>query len=733
MSLSGTVMILILFSIRSLVKQAFSKSWQYYVWLLVLVRLLVPISPDFGLFNIMFEQNQNTIQNAEAITQSENFYDPYMDYAIPSEVDNMYGTDKVSVNRTADNATENTAAKNDDVNLPNTFEGDNLNTSIEPVDASVNRSSKLVSGLTIAGMVWIIGVVLLFLRKGKQYRTFIKAIHHSSEPVVDQRSISIYRQMAKKLHIRRVPRLFVSYSVQAPMLIGLLRPTIYVTEKTIRMEQESLSFVLQHELTHYKRHDILYKWFCEFVLIIHWFNPFIHLMCKHVNELCEISCDEAIARDLGKAEKLIYGNVLLQAAEDHLVYRRSVLSTTLYEDKKSLKERLAAICQANHKSYKVKLVAVLTTMVLCIAAICLGTYSASQTNRSSNEDENSKQTSKITKLIMKDIASGFISDIVDNTNDLPSEVISNVIDNTEDLPSGVISDVVDNTEDMASEVVSDIMDETWYGEDVLDHINYSEDNYSEINLSGLDQDNSLKNDFMDKVLNIHKSTKGKSIIKNVKPEKASVDIDCGNISIGYNSGNTVQINVRYEARSNTREVADDILAESKLQANVIDGCLDVRVVKKGTDQNIWDYLEEKYGNGNYSLSANLDILLPSSVNEFDTNTCVGNIYLKSLSGRINAMTEVGNLLVEDATFKGDCKLRSEIGTINCKLGKEDIADSKVALSCEVGDIYINSNGNKYTIENSSIDDYVTSSKEILVDKICRLVAETSVGNIRISD
>ena len=48
-SLSASVIIAVLFLCRPLWKRRFSKSWQYYIWLLAVMRLLIPLSPAPGM------------------------------------------------------------------------------------------------------------------------------------------------------------------------------------------------------------------------------------------------------------------------------------------------------------------------------------------------------------------------------------------------------------------------------------------------------------------------------------------------------------------------------------------------------------------------------------------------------------------------------------------------------------------------------------------------------------
>ena len=67
MSLSGSILILLIILFRPIFKERFSKSWQYYVWLVVILRLLIPFSPEFGLVNSLFD---GSIQNSGVIAQS---------------------------------------------------------------------------------------------------------------------------------------------------------------------------------------------------------------------------------------------------------------------------------------------------------------------------------------------------------------------------------------------------------------------------------------------------------------------------------------------------------------------------------------------------------------------------------------------------------------------------------------------------------------------------------------
>ena len=56
MSVSGSLLILILLLGRPLYQNKFSKSWQYYIWLVVIARLLLPFTTEVGPVGALFGQ-----------------------------------------------------------------------------------------------------------------------------------------------------------------------------------------------------------------------------------------------------------------------------------------------------------------------------------------------------------------------------------------------------------------------------------------------------------------------------------------------------------------------------------------------------------------------------------------------------------------------------------------------------------------------------------------------------
>lgn len=349
MSISGSALILLLMLLKPFFKERFSKAWQYYIWIVVLIRLLLPFTPEFGLTNDLF--HTKAVQNV----------------ILPKS------------NSSANTEVGNSASDNS-VTHPQEDQYQTAPSKTSPVQKSNSQNP-----WEIACFLWVTGIILLLSYKIIQYIHFTSLIRNSSEPVADQRILKLFHKVKNELGLKRGPRLFYSTKVASPMLIGLVKPTIYLTDAAMRMGDNNLSYVLRHELMHYKRYDLYYKWSCELTLTIHWFNPFAYLMGRQINSQCEVSCDEALTKNLNQEEKLVYGNMLLNAAADNVSFRSRVLSTTLYEDKKSLKERILSIMTSKRKSKRTIVVSIITAILLCTAAFLLGAYTAKNTGKAAED------------------------------------------------------------------------------------------------------------------------------------------------------------------------------------------------------------------------------------------------------------------------------------------------------------------------------------------------------------
>ncbi|MDE6889433.1 MAG: M56 family metallopeptidase [Eubacterium sp.] len=109
-------------------------------------------------------------------------------------------------------------------------------------------------------------------------------------------------------HIKGCVGLCTNSLISSPLLIGILKPCIVLPASDQYLTAEVFHYSVLHELIHYKRADLIYKWLIQFTLCLHWFNPFLYLVEREIRQLCELSCDEAVIKNLDSAERKAYGS-----------------------------------------------------------------------------------------------------------------------------------------------------------------------------------------------------------------------------------------------------------------------------------------------------------------------------------------------------------------------------------------------------------------------------------------
>ena len=100
-------------------------------------------------------------------------------------------------------------------------------------------------------------------------------------------------------------------AVGSPFIMGILRPKIYIPT---RMDPESRRLILCHERSHLRRGDHIVKPICWLILAVHWFNPAAWAAFLLLSRDIEVACDELVLRQLGSRVKADYSSVLLGMA-----------------------------------------------------------------------------------------------------------------------------------------------------------------------------------------------------------------------------------------------------------------------------------------------------------------------------------------------------------------------------------------------------------------------------------
>ena len=193
----------------------------------------------------------------------------------------------------------------------------------------------LVFGLL--GIVWICGLITVINSNCQRNAAVSRLLKENKD---------ISRRDCQKLFLeyqKRFPKAGLSFyhnhTLCSPVSVRrgkknlILFPDKSYTEKELRI-------ILEHETNHIMAKDLCWRMFGVVILCIHWFNPVLYLIDRKMNMDCELSCDEAILGMLTQQGRRMYGNVLLDIAEQNAADMKSVLTTTFITGNSELKRRL---------------------------------------------------------------------------------------------------------------------------------------------------------------------------------------------------------------------------------------------------------------------------------------------------------------------------------------------------------------------------------------------------------
>lgn len=166
--------------------------------------------------------------------------------------------------------------------------------------------SKSIRIYDLIGYIWLAGMCVFILAALVSYIIFLIRSRKNS---VSSEESQVLREVRNTLKIKRPIKMRLSKEISSPMLVGTVKPTIYLPCKPL--DEDRLRMIFLHELTHYKRGDLLYKWLSLFVNAVHWFNPLAYLLSANINEACEVSCDMAVTEGMTKEEQNFYMGTIL--------------------------------------------------------------------------------------------------------------------------------------------------------------------------------------------------------------------------------------------------------------------------------------------------------------------------------------------------------------------------------------------------------------------------------------
>ena len=278
-TMKGSLMILLVAAIHWLIGSRVDARWRHLLWVVVLLRLVMPDVPSSrcSVFNLLPAQEPVVLVARAALMQPP-----------PAPV----------VRELAERGVI-------------TF-----------------GTSPVLRAMRWAFWIWLAGAAFFALRM------LIASIRaHRALRSADRRSSGAGSLPIVESDLVRTPAL---HGVFRPVL---LLPRGFTTTFT----SEELRHVILHETWHLKRMDVAVSWLLAVAQTIHWFNPLVWFAASRIREERELSCDELALSLLEEEERTGYGRTILKLLDRFRPAAPVPALVGIVNQKQKMKRRLTMI------------------------------------------------------------------------------------------------------------------------------------------------------------------------------------------------------------------------------------------------------------------------------------------------------------------------------------------------------------------------------------------------------
>ena len=312
MSLFAIPVILIFALLSNKLGKRYSAKWRYLLWLVIAVRLCIPVQINLPEPMMGMRMEVPSVQNsARAVLETKN-----PEYLIRSDAD------KELMKEMRETVSE-------------------ANGYMLHVDFTVPDDHDFFDFfLAYPDVLWMIGVLSFLIWQGRKYSSFKKMLYRNRRKVMDAAVLDCFYTLCRELNIEKRPEIYFCEPLPSPLCVGFMHPAVYINSED--REEKDLRLILKHELIHCKRKDLWFKGILMLARALHFFNPFVHWMTKLAEKDMELSCDLAVMENCDLQEREAYSMAILRTVKE-ANSKNMRMSTAFSGEKEELKARFENI------------------------------------------------------------------------------------------------------------------------------------------------------------------------------------------------------------------------------------------------------------------------------------------------------------------------------------------------------------------------------------------------------
>ncbi len=347
-SLIGSLIVLMILIIKEIFKNKLNCTFHYYIWIILLIKLIVPFGPKTSLnlsnmyqkFNLQSTVNDTQIKSAQQLENTD------LDNSVPIS----------------------------------TFQPSNKSV----ISKAINIPSKdKVNIEKVLCFVWIFGVVLLIGVTAAGHKR-LREIIRSSIKDIDSTHKEILYNCMNSMNITTELEILYSPKISTPSLCGFIKPKILIPVSIAdNVSDEEFKYIIMHELSHLKNKDIILNWVITSLSVIYWFSPILLYGFHKMKQDCEFSCDGQVISRLREGENLQYGNAIIRVLELGGNSRRLVGTTSMVMNSSEIKRRIIMISKYKKINIKNVLLGVIIIVIIGGLGIALNISNISSYKNSS--------------------------------------------------------------------------------------------------------------------------------------------------------------------------------------------------------------------------------------------------------------------------------------------------------------------------------------------------------------